>query len=62
MLRIICPACSFEFEVSNDVSRGDVISCSNCGVDLEIVLIQDGVATVDDFLGDYWDNDEESDF
>ena len=62
MIRVKCPACSCEFEVSDNASRGDVIPCFECGVDLEIVLIQDGEATVEDFLGHYWDEDEVSEF
>jgi alpha-aminoadipate carrier protein LysW len=41
-----CPSCYFEFETDQDVIAGEVVTCPDCGIDLEVVSIQDGVATV----------------
>ncbi|MHA1338102.1 MAG: lysine biosynthesis protein LysW, partial [Promethearchaeota archaeon] len=39
MAKIECPACYFEFEAEEGLIEGEVISCPDCGVDLEIVKI-----------------------
>ena len=31
-----CPGCFFEWVVSDDVMEGEVITCPDCGVDLEV--------------------------
>ena len=39
--KAICPECYFEFEVADGVIMGEVLSCEDCGVDLEIIEIGD---------------------
>lgn len=34
-----CPGCFFEFEVEDDAMVGEIISCPDCGAELEIVSI-----------------------
>ena len=34
-----CPECSEDVYVDADSEQGDVISCSECGTDLEIVVL-----------------------
>ncbi len=31
-----CPACFFEWKTDEDVMEGEVITCPDCGVDLEV--------------------------
>jgi alpha-aminoadipate/glutamate carrier protein LysW len=34
----LCPACDAEIDLDEfDVDKGDIISCPDCGVDLEVV-------------------------
>jgi alpha-aminoadipate carrier protein LysW len=34
----LCPACDAEIELDEfDIDKGDIISCPDCGVDLEVV-------------------------
>ncbi|MHA1339769.1 MAG: hypothetical protein ACTSRZ_06575 [Promethearchaeota archaeon] len=40
-----CPACYFEFDVDDKVIVGEVITCPDCGVDLEVLEISDSVKT-----------------
>ncbi len=32
-----CPECEADVHVDNDADKGDVISCEECGTDLEVV-------------------------
>ena len=32
-----CPECDAEVKVNPDVEKGEIISCAECGVDLEVV-------------------------
>ena len=41
MPTIECPSCFFEFEPENAVMQGEVITCPDCGVDLEVLKITD---------------------
>lgn len=40
MVKCECPSCYFELELDEDVIIGEVIPCSDCGVDLEITKIE----------------------
>lgn len=56
-----CPECSEEVYVDADSEQGDVVSCDECGTDLEIVGLDPIELDVhseddDDFKGD--DGDE----
>jgi len=44
MVKCECPSCFFEFELDEGTIEGEVISCSDCGTDLEIVKIEGNVA------------------
>lgn len=37
MVKIECPSCYFEFKPDADAMVGEVITCPDCGVDLEIL-------------------------
>jgi alpha-aminoadipate carrier protein LysW len=41
-----CSACFFEFEPESKVIVGEVISCPDCGADLEIIEITNDVVKV----------------
>jgi alpha-aminoadipate/glutamate carrier protein LysW len=32
-----CPECEAEVKVKPDVEKGEIVSCAECGVDLEVV-------------------------
>ena len=32
-----CPDCEAEVHVDTDVDKGEVVSCEECGIDLEVV-------------------------
>ena len=32
-----CPECEAELELEDDVEKGEIVTCSDCGVDLEVV-------------------------
>ena len=56
-----CPECSEEVYVDADSEQGDVISCDECGTDLEIVGLDPIELDVhneddDDFKGDDGDD------
>ncbi len=40
MVKVECPSCFFEFDLDKGTIEGEVIPCSDCGVDLEIVKIE----------------------
>lgn len=44
MVKCECPACYFEFELDEGTIVGEVIPCSDCGADLEITSIENGIA------------------
>ncbi|MHA1265602.1 MAG: lysine biosynthesis protein LysW [Candidatus Helarchaeota archaeon] len=39
-MKVTCPECYFIFEV-NDVMLGEIIECSDCGTELEVIEIDD---------------------
>lgn len=41
MKKATCVECYFEFEVDDDVMLGEVIECSDCGIELEVIKIKD---------------------
>ena len=47
MAQIECPSCFFEFEPEEDVMKGEVVPCPDCGVDLEILDVKDDVIEVE---------------
>ncbi len=40
-----CPACYFVFEMDDDTIVGEVVPCPDCGVDLEVMEIENGKVT-----------------
>ncbi|MFX1236479.1 MAG: lysine biosynthesis protein LysW [Promethearchaeota archaeon] len=44
MVKCECPSCFFEFELDEGTIEGEVVPCSDCGVDLEIVKIEGDIA------------------
>lgn len=41
MAKVKCPDCSAEFDVPDDVMVGEIVSCPDCGLDLEVVKVED---------------------
>ena len=40
MGKVICSDCDAEFDVPEDVMVGEIVSCPDCGLDLEVVKIE----------------------
>lgn len=36
----ICPECHAELDKSDDLEQGEVIVCTDCGIDLEVVSLK----------------------
>jgi len=47
MVKCECPACYFEFTLDEGTIVGEVIPCPDCGVDLEIVAIENEEASAE---------------
>jgi len=37
-----CPDCDAELEIPTDTEEGEIVSCSGCGLELEVKTIKDG--------------------
>ena len=46
MAKVECPSCFFDFEIGEAIIEGELISCPDCGVDLEVTLISGERASV----------------
>ncbi len=46
MIKAECPSCYFELELDDDTIVGEVVACPDCGVDLEVMKIENSKATV----------------
>ena len=58
-----CPECEADVHVDTDADKGDVVSCEECGTDLEIVGLDPvELDIVEDDEDDFDDEDEEDDF
>lgn len=55
----ICPECDEEVYVDPDSEQGDVISCDECGADLEIVGLDPVELDIYEESADYHDAEEE---
>ena len=57
-----CPECDADVHVDTDADKGDVISCEECGTDLELVGLDPVELDIveEDALDD--DDDEDEDF
>jgi alpha-aminoadipate carrier protein LysW len=67
-MSVVCPECDNPIDVDvDDVEEGEVVTCDECGTDLEIVSVDPlEIAPVDeegydDEDGDLSDDDEEED-
>ena len=45
-MKATCPECAAEFEVPDDVVVGEIVSCSDCGLELEVIEISAGKAVL----------------
>jgi alpha-aminoadipate/glutamate carrier protein LysW len=53
-----CPECDAEVHVDTDADKGDILSCEECGTDLEVV----GLDPVElDIVEEGYDEDEDED-
>ena len=53
-----CPECDADVHVDTDADKGDIISCDECGTDLELV----GLDPVElDIVEEDYDEDEDED-
>ena len=57
-----CPECDAEVHVDTDADKGDIMSCEECGTDLEIVGLDPVELDIveDEDLGD--DDEEEDEY
>jgi alpha-aminoadipate carrier protein LysW len=39
--KVICPECAAEFEATDDVMLREVITCPDCGLDLDVTEIHE---------------------
>ena len=54
-----CPDCDADVHVDTDADKGDVVSCEECGTDLEVVGLDPvELDIVEEDLGDDEDEDE----
>jgi lysine biosynthesis protein LysW len=37
-----CPDCDAELEIPSDTELGEIVSCSGCGLELEVKTVKDG--------------------
>ena len=55
-----CPECDADVHVDTDADKGDIVSCEECGTDLEIVGLDPiEMDIVEEDLDDDLDEDEE---
>jgi len=54
-----CPECEADVHVDTDADKGDIVSCEECGTDLEIVGLDP--VELDIVEDDEEDDDEEDD-
>ena len=56
-----CPECDAEVHVDTDADKGDIMSCEECGTDLEIVGLDPVELDIveDEDLGDEDEEEEE---
>ncbi|MBS7287436.1 MAG: lysine biosynthesis protein LysW [Candidatus Freyarchaeota archaeon] len=40
-MKATCPECYFEFDVEGEVMIGEIIDCPDCGMELEVVSIDE---------------------
>lgn len=45
-MKAACPECVAEFEIPDDVVIGEIVSCPDCGLELEVTGINSGKAVL----------------
>ncbi|MDQ1278954.1 MAG: alpha-aminoadipate/glutamate carrier protein LysW [Thermoproteota archaeon] len=40
MVKVVCPDCAAEFDIPDDVMVGEIVSCPDCGLDLEVENVE----------------------
>ncbi len=61
----ICPECESDVYVDEDMERGDLVTCEECGTDLEVLSIDPPEVRLYDETEDFDDDeydDEDDDF
>ena len=56
----ICPECDADVHVDTDADKGDVVSCEECGTDLEVVGLDP--VELDIVEEDYDEDEDENEF
>ena len=56
MPTVVCPECSEDVYVDAESEQGDVVSCDECGVDLEVVGLDPFELDVYEEKSDYKDD------
>lgn len=56
MVKVECPSCYIEIELDEGTIEGEVIPCSDCGVDLEIIKIDgdSGIVEIAELTEEDW--------
>lgn len=57
----VCPECEEKVYVDAESEQGDVVSCEECGVDLEVVGLDPIELDVHEGKSDYKDRDDDYD-
>jgi alpha-aminoadipate carrier protein LysW len=55
-MKAICPDCDAELEVPQDASKGEILSCPGCGLELEVKHVNCGCVDLEQFTheGEDW--------
>lgn len=57
----MCPECESDVFVDEDMTRGDLVTCEECGTDLEVLTIDPPEVRLYDETEDFDDDDEYDD-
>ena len=51
-----CPDCDAELEIPSDTEIGEILSCSGCGLELEVKSVKDGCVDLQELTieGEDW--------
>ena len=58
----ICPECEMDVYVEEDMQRGDVLTCEECGTDLEVLSTDPPEVRLYDETEEYEDEFDDEDF
>jgi alpha-aminoadipate carrier protein LysW len=67
MVMVLCPECESDLDIEEDeLDEGEVVSCSECGTDFEVVTVEPleltRISDEDEDDEDSDDEEEESDY